>query len=1127
MSWSGKPRQGANGSVCRPRLRVAQGGALLLLSGALVLPAPPLSAACLPDPASPGDTVSCSGNNPAGYAVPTGVDSVTVVIEENATVTAPGDGIVVENTSAVTNHGQIDVTGSGSSGILGGDGTSSEAAPFVNSLGGSIVVSGPDAFGIHVGTRTRTENNGTIEAAGSGSTGIAVLNSSGVFNTGSLEVSGVNATGVSGATGVLLESTGSITVSGDQATGASLGSGSQIVHGGDLTLSGVGTTGLAGGRNTVIDNRPGAQIVLEATALDAVGLAGGDSAGQITNRGSIISSAPGSTGIRLGNNASVGGNLGTMVFNANDSIGLQGGQGTATVNEFGASLEMTGDNVIGIQIAGGGQAINAGTMTLNGPGARGGVGGDGSAGSPTRFNNDPGATLSVSGPEVLGADLGIFTEGGNSGSIEVLGTNAIAIRAGSDSLFFNRGEISIGGSGSHGIEIGAHSDPDQASFTNAAGVFGTPGGILRSTDPAAGALILMGEALPGGASRIENGAGASILADLSELGVPGRGIAIQGSPGDDVVLNAGLIQGTVLLAEGDDRFLLATGAELSALGNPVVDGGTGANTLELTGEPGALGQFDSGLAENFGSLRISSGRWQLTGQSPETRDVVVDRNGTLTLVAPTTIDGSYSHAPPTSLVPQPGDPEPTLQALLSAATQDGPLLTTTGSAALGDGLLEVIIGGGFRGQADFILLQADGGRINEFDRIVLPNNPDFVIGVPVYSANQISLSVNVTGYSDNQWATSQAITALSGPGASSDTQALVSQTEILDFESYLDAMDQLSPAAYGAHTQATLELGNRFVQTLLERPRFCIAPAGQVVTDPRTRTLCRERPLEPWITSYGQFSDYRGRPGQISYSDDAGGLALGVDGRVDENLVVSASLGTAYDSIHVDGAGPGDFKTLDLGLYAGYTAGNFRLQGVTSYGHSWQHRVRDFAIGDFVNRAEGDYGIDRLEIRAEAEYGIESGALLISPALSLDYTALLQSEIRESGGGGAALVLPSRTDSTGTARIGFDLTTALHKNGYWTDLLENVDGVWRPRFSLRWRQPLGEERSRIEAHFLDSTADAFSIESQNFQQGFEVGAGLDWTPLVADRLTFTLRYDGFLWKDTTVNAVTAQVRLSF
>jgi hypothetical protein len=32
---------------------------------------------------------------------------------------------------------------------------------------------------------------------------------------------------------------------------------------------------------------------------------------------------------------------------------------------------------------------------------------------------------------------------------------------------------------------------------------------------------------------------------------------------------------------------------------------------------------------------------------------------------------------------------------------------------------------------------------------------------------------------------------------------------------------------------------------------------------------------------------------------------------------------------------------------------------------------------------------------------------------------------------------------------------------------------------------------------------------------------------VADRLTFTLRYDGFLWKDTTVNAVTGRVRLSF
>jgi len=1102
-------------------------GALLLLGGGVAGPAAPLQAACLPDPAAPGDTVTCSGSVPAGFAVPTGVDSVTVVVEEAATVTAPGDGIVVENASAVTNRGQIEVTGASASGVLGGDRTTSDVTPFVNALTGSILVTGPDAFGINVGTGTRTQNDGMIDVSGSGSTGIRAGNSSGIFHSGHLDVSGANATGISGANGVFIESTGTLTVSGDQATGVSMGQGSQIAHDGDLTLSGAGTLGLTGGGNTVIDNQPGASIVIEATALDAVAVQGADLGGQITNRGSITSSAPGSTGIRLGSNADAGGNLGTMVFNADNGVGLHGGQGTATVNESGASLEMTGADVIGIQIEGGGQAINAGTMTLNGDGARGLVGADGSAGLSTLFNNNPGSILTVNGAGALGAELGIFGEGSNSGVMEIQGANAIGIRAGADSLFVNSGEIKIGGSGSQGIVIGAHSDPDQSSFINGAAVPGNAGGVLRSLDPEAGALIVMGEATPGATSRIENRAGASILADLADFGVVGRAIAIQGSPGDDVILNAGLIQGKILLGDGNDRFLVEPGAEFQGPGSPLLDGGTGTNILELTEGSGSLGQFELGLAENFDSLRISSGQWQLIGQSPETRDVVVDRDGTLALVAATTIDGNYSHAPPTSLVPQPDDPEPTLRALLGQADQGGPLLTTTGSATLDDGVLEIVVGGGFRGQADFILLQADGGRINEFDRIALPESPHFSFGAPVYSANQVSLSVDVSGYSDNQWATSQAVTALSAPGASAGVQALVSQTELLDFESYLDAMDQLSPAPYSAHTQATLELGNRFVQSLLERPRFCIAPAGEVHRDSRTQTLCRDRPMEPWITSYGQFGDYRGKPGQISFRDDAVGLALGVDRRVDERLVISASLGTAYDSIHVDAAGPGDFKALDLGLYAGYAWNNLRLQGVVSYGHSWQTRTRNFAIGDFTNRTEAHYAIDRLEMRAEAEYGIESGAFRISPAVSLDYTALLQSEIKESGGGGAALVLPSRTDSVGTVRVGFDLTTALHKKGYWTDLLENVDGVWRPTLSLRWRQPLGGEQAHIEALFLESPADRFSIETEIFQEGFEIGAGLDWTPLVADRLTFTLRYDGFLWEDTTVNAVTGRIRLAF
>ena len=187
----------------------------------------------------------------------------------------------------------------------------------------------------------------------------------------------------------------------------------------------------------------------------------------------------------------------------------------------------------------------------------------------------------------------------------------------------------------------------------------------------------------------------------------------------------------------------------------------------------------------------------------------------------------------------------------------------------------------------------------------------------------------------------------------------------------------------------------------------------------------------------------------------------------------------------------------------------------------------NIAIGDFVGVAKGVYDIDRLGIRAEVKYGIETEALRIAPLISIDYTTLMQSEITETGGGAADLTLPSRDETARTLRVGFDLTTTLHKQGYWTALLENADGVWRPNFSLRWRQPLGQSQPGVNARFSAAPGELFSVQGDDSGEGFELGIGVDWTPLVANRLTFTLRYDGFLWDDVTSNAVTGRVRLSF
>ena len=87
--------------------RTAKRGGLIAVLGLLL--ASPAQSECLPDPPSAGTTVTCTGNNPAGFAVPEGVESVTVVIEEGATVASIGDGIVVRENTSVINQSIIHI----------------------------------------------------------------------------------------------------------------------------------------------------------------------------------------------------------------------------------------------------------------------------------------------------------------------------------------------------------------------------------------------------------------------------------------------------------------------------------------------------------------------------------------------------------------------------------------------------------------------------------------------------------------------------------------------------------------------------------------------------------------------------------------------------------------------------------------------------------------------------------------------------------------------------------------------------------------------------------------------------------------------------------------------------------
>ena len=1065
---------------------------MLLAWLGLALQAGPSQAECVPDASSvtDGAAVSCTGTNTEAYTVPdtpTPINEVTVTIEEGASFNVDGPHAVsVNDLGGIVNLGTIDVGTDAGAGLLTGTGNESRIENF-----GDINVSGVGAKGIVLGPSSETENESRVQ------------------NFGDINVSGVGATGI--VLGANTEfgiregapTTGTINLSADGAIGISATEFNTAYQWGTLT----------------------------STADQTVGL---QSTTTIQGQGSGLV------------------NKGTMSFSGNDSKGISVGDYSGAVNDAPASMSFVGENNVAMEAGDFAGAFNYGSLVLQGDGSTGIRIGDGSGpDNPSQINNvispEPNAQeprLEVSGENAVGAQIGQFGIIRNQGELLVTGAGSTGIRTGADSVVSSNGagaEIRVSGAGSIGLDLAGRNEevgplgiPE--SFAN------EQGARLISEDPTAGPLIRIGAGTQ--TNQINNTGYKFDEVDGSEIPslisayvdesnpTVSPGVAIQGSSSEDRISNGADIQGLVLLGEGDDTYQSYLTGQIRDLGTGTLDGGAGSDTLELSVESGRpdteIGTFDLGLVRDFETIRVSEGRWLVSGQptTSSQTDMTVASGATLRVEAPLSIPGDYSHEAP----PLPDDPKARVEMLLTSETEGGgvALLQVDGSADLSNGELEIELGPGVLQGGEFILIESGEDLTTQFDSVTEPEIGIMQQSSLTYTARGLEFTLRLAPMSANQSITANYVENVPTSGLSPQLEGLVNTiNNDLTYSEYLSALDQIMPEAYDAQAAATLELANQYTDLLLSRPNYCVAKPGEDTVHPTTQLACQKRTFEPWMNLYGQRSKRTGTDGHISYHDEGGGLIVGFDHRVNHKLLLTASAGTAYDIIHVDNVGKGRLGTVDIGLAASWADGPLRLQGAATYGYGWNTRYREIQIADFVSRARGEYSMNRIGLRGRVEYGFRLGVVQLAPLASVDYTALIRPDITETEGGAANLYVDGTTDSITTVRVGFELGSALHKDGYWTELLENADGVWRPQLSVAWRQVVTGAHRDITSRFLGAPGQTFTIQADAADRGFEIGAGLDWSPALINRFTFGIHYDAFVWENVFNQAIMGQVRFSF
>ena len=324
----------------------------------LCLSAAPANAACAPDPASSGQTVTCSGNTPGGFQAGGGVDSLTVNVLSGATVSDGGGGVIigVNDFNTVTNSGTL-TAGPNSTGIFAGVNNT-----IVNAASGVIAV-GDDSVGIFAAGNSTITNAGQItigDAAGAAAAIIAINDDNTVSNLAGATITvGLNAFGISmQGNRAIVNNAGTINVG---AFGAGID-----VFGDDALITSNGVMNVADNAAGISAQGDRALITHFGTINGGVGSAGiayNGSSGTINNSGRILLGDDAVGIVVLGDSNTIT-NSGTISVGGGFAVGIDVSSfaGSNSIINTGTINVGAGGFGVGIMLSGSGTVFNSGTI---------------------------------------------------------------------------------------------------------------------------------------------------------------------------------------------------------------------------------------------------------------------------------------------------------------------------------------------------------------------------------------------------------------------------------------------------------------------------------------------------------------------------------------------------------------------------------------------------------------------------------------------------------------------------------------------------------------------------------------------------------------------------------------------
>ena len=531
-----------------------------------------------------------------------------------------------------------------------------------------------------------------------------------------------------------------------------------------------------------------------------------------------------------------------------------------------------------------------------------------------------------------------------------------------------------------------------------------------------------------------------VKTDLGTLVLTGANSYTGGTTVSDGLLvvgnggTTGSVQGDVLV-ESDAGFAFNRSNEYSFggvfTGNGVI-GQIGSGTTMLTGNSSAFA----------GTTQVAGGGLHVTGAlgglinvrdgglfdgTGTVGDVVVHNGGTIGAGTSTSIDefhtGQLTFNSGSSYL------------VNVAADGTGDRIFSSENVIINGGVVDVRAGtGDYADQTRYTIITAEDGVTrsdtnNGFDGVT--SDLAFLTPSLEYDSDNVYLIMDrndrsfcLPGSTANQCATGEGAES-TGPG-NPFYDAIVK----LNDPQALDAFDQTSGEIH-ATLQTSLLEDSRFVREATgDRIRNAFgrsASSGKVLTylpgtdikDPTPQPVYVDADkadgLALWAHSFGSWGTFDGDGNAADFKRDIGGLFVGADAPVFDNMRLGVVGGYSHSTLSVhDRNSSASSENFDLGVYGG---GQWDRLGISFGANYTWHNIdtqRSVAFPGVVDNLSADYQARTAQVYGDVGYKLNLGGLNFEPFAGLAYVNLDRDGFQEKGGIAALSGQDSSTDATFT-----------------------------------------------------------------------------------------------------------------